>query len=72
MFEQGDEIVQCGGLAGQVQAQQVGQLADGNHHRCAEGEAKHDRMRDEIDQRTEPQQTQQPLENPGQEGQQQD
>ncbi|MNP55694.1 hypothetical protein D3C76_1503570 [compost metagenome] len=41
VFEQGDETVQGGGLAGQVQAQQVGQLADGNHHRRAEGEAKH-------------------------------
>ena len=60
------------GLARQIQAQQVGQLAEGNHHGGAEGEPQHHRMGDEIHQRAEAQQAEQPLEHSGEEGQQQD
>ncbi|MNG25216.1 hypothetical protein D3C84_1100390 [compost metagenome] len=69
MAKQSDETVQGGGLARQIQPQQVGQLADGNHHRRAEGETEHHRVGDEVHQRAKTQQSQQPLENPRQEGQ---
>ena len=72
MPEQIDEAVQGSGLARQVQSQQVRQLADGDHHGRTQREAQHHRVRYEIHQCAEPQQTQQPLENPGQECQQQD
>ncbi|MNT75070.1 hypothetical protein D3C72_2139350 [compost metagenome] len=72
MFEKQDKAVQCGGLARQIQPQQVRQLTDGNHHGGAKGETEYHRMRDEIHQRAKAQQPQQPLENTGQECQQQD
>ncbi|MNG03554.1 hypothetical protein D3C84_866400 [compost metagenome] len=58
VLQQHQKAVQCGGLAGQVQPQQVGHLTDGNYHGGAEGEAQYHRVRDKIHQRAEPQQTQ--------------
>ncbi|MCY1176388.1 hypothetical protein D9M73_166560 [compost metagenome] len=72
MAQQRDETIQRGGLAGQVQPQQVRQLTDGNHHGSAKGEAEYHRVRDEIHQCAKSQQTQQPLKDAGQEGEQQD
>ncbi|MNP30805.1 hypothetical protein D3C76_1238970 [compost metagenome] len=63
--------LQCRGLAGQVHAQQVRQLAQGDDDGGAEGEAEHHGMGDEIDQRAEAQKTQQQLEDAAKEGQQQ-
>ncbi|MNO93060.1 hypothetical protein D3C76_846490 [compost metagenome] len=72
MAQQRDETIQRGGLAGQVQPQQVRQLTDGNHHGSTQGEAEYHRVRDEIHQRAKPQQTQQPLKEAGKKRQQQD
>ncbi len=47
-------------------------MPEGDDHGRAEGEAEHHRMRDEVHQGAEPQHAQQPLEDAGNEGQQQD
>ncbi|MCY1374466.1 hypothetical protein D9M69_618100 [compost metagenome] len=47
-------------------------MTDGNHHGSTQGEAEYHRVRDEIHQRAEPQQTQQPLKDTGKKRQQQD
>jgi hypothetical protein len=72
VFEHHQKAVQRRGLIGQVQPQQVRQLADGNHHRRAEGEAQHHRVRNEIHQGAKAQQSEQPLENAGEQCQKQD
>ena len=53
------------------QAEKIGQLAEDDQQRRAKGEAEHHRMRDEIDQRPDAQDAEQPLEGAGEKGQQQ-
>ncbi len=60
------------GLAWHGDTEQVGHLADGDHQRGAKGEAEHHRLRDERHQCAEAQQAEQPLEQTGEKGQQQD
>ncbi len=72
VLQQLAQAVEGGGLVRQFQPQQVGQLAQGDDHRRAEGEAQHHRVRDEVHQGAEAQHSQQPLEDPSQQRQEQD
>ncbi|MNZ75783.1 hypothetical protein D3C78_942690 [compost metagenome] len=72
MLQETFQGFQCSRLTGQAHAHQVGQLPEGDDHRCAEGEAEHHRLRDKVDQRAESQQPQQPLKHAGEKGKQQD
>ena len=71
MLAQAEQAHQRRGLAGDGETEQVGQLTDADHQCRAQGEAEHHRMRNEIHQRTEAQQAEQPLAYASQQGQQQ-
>ncbi len=72
MLEHGGQAFEGGGLTRQINAQQIGHLPERNHHRSAQRETQHHRMRNEIHQRTEAHHPQQQLKHTGDEGQQQD
>lgn len=72
MLEHGAHAFERGGLTRQINAQQIGHLPQRNHHRSAQRETQHHRVRNEIYQCTEAHHPQQQLKYASDEGQQQD